>query len=145
MPMWCSFAFTRQGELPVGIDPVGADPVVGVAGPVPGDSLGPGCVSGGGRCPVRQGPVRPFVVIDGGEGIQEGLQLADRGRLGGLGAEPVLQGLLKPLHFPLGLRVTGLAVLLPHPEAAQFGLEAVAAAPPAGESRREHEPVVRQC
>jgi hypothetical protein len=90
---------------------------------------------------VRQGAVRPLVVVDGGEGVEEGLELADRGGLGGLGAEPVLQRLLEPLHFALGLRVAGLAVLLLDPQTAQLGFEAVAATPPAGESCREDQTV----
>jgi len=36
--------------------------------------------------------VRPLVVVDAGEGVQEGLELGDGGGLGGLGAEPVLEG-----------------------------------------------------
>ena len=70
---------------------------------------------------------------------------AGRGwRAGGLGGEPVLEGLPEPLDLALGLRVARLAVLLLDAEAAQFVLEAVAAAAAAGESGGEHQPVVRQ-
>jgi hypothetical protein len=37
--------------------------------------------------------MRPLVVADTGEGVQEGLELGEVGGLGGLGAEPVLEGL----------------------------------------------------
>ena len=79
------FAVEAEGEFAVGIDPVGADPVVGVAGAVAGGGFGPGRVGGGGGGPVRQGPVRPLVVVDAGEGIEEGLELGEGGGLGRLG------------------------------------------------------------
>ena len=52
-------------------------------------------------------------------------------RAGVLGAQPVLEGLLEAPGLALGLRVAGLAVLLGDAGAAQFVLEAVAAAPAA--------------
>jgi hypothetical protein len=134
-------AVDAQGELAVGIDAVGADAVVAVAGPVAGGGFGAGCISGGWRGPVRQGPVWPLLVVDGGEGAQQGLELGDRGGLGSLGGQPSFEGLLESLDFALGLRVAGPAVLLFDAEAAQLGFEAVAATPPAGEPRREDQPV----
>jgi hypothetical protein len=77
---------------------------------------------------VGQGPVRALVIVDGGERAEEGLELAEGGGLGCLGGEPALECLLEPFHLALGLRVVRLAVLLGDPEAAQFVLEAVAAA-----------------
>jgi hypothetical protein len=62
--------------------------------------------------------VRPAGVVVVGEGVQQGLQLGQAGGLGGLGAEPFLQGLLEPFNFALGLRVAGLAVLLGDAQAA---------------------------
>lgn len=59
-----------QGELAVGIDPVGADAVMAVCGPVAGGSFGAGSIGGGGRGPVRRGPVRPLLVADRGEVVQ---------------------------------------------------------------------------
>ena len=76
--------------------------------------------------------------------VEEGLELGEGGGLEGLGAEPLLQGLLEPLDFALGLRVVRLAVLLPDAQAAQFGLEGVAAAFAAGEPGGEDHPVVGQ-
>jgi len=89
--------------------------------------------------------VRPLVVADSGEAVQEGLELGEGGGLRGLGAEPVLEGLLESLHFPLRLGMAGAAVLLLHSEPSQISLEAVAAALAAGESCREDQPVISQC
>src|SRR5215470_11999037 len=47
-------AAVAQGDGTGGIDLVGADPVVGVGGPVAGGGLGAGGVGGGGGGPVRQ-------------------------------------------------------------------------------------------
>jgi hypothetical protein len=44
-----------------------------------------GGVDGGGGGPVGQGSVRPLIVVDHGEGIEEGLQPGDGGGLAGLG------------------------------------------------------------
>jgi len=59
---------------------------------------------------------------------REGLQAGQVSGLGRLGGEPSLQGLPEPFDLALGLRVIGLAVLLPHAEAAQLVLQPVAAA-----------------
>jgi len=83
-----------QGEVPGLAVLVTADPVVGAGAAVAGGSFGPGTVGGSGSGPVRQGLVRPPVVADSGEGVQESLQLGEVSGLGGLGAEPVLQGRL---------------------------------------------------
>jgi hypothetical protein len=71
--------------------------------------------------------VRAALVVGGDEGCQLGLELGDGGgrRLPG---QPFLEGLLESFDFALGLGMARLAVLLPDPEAAQFGLQAVAAA-----------------
>src|ERR1700722_1504554 len=112
-------AVVAQGELAVGVDAVGADPVVGAGGTVAGDGFGPGCAGGGGGRPAGQGEMRPLLVVIGGEGIEEVLELGDGG-VGSLGGQPFLQALPEPLDLPLGLGVIGVAVLLPDPEAAQF-------------------------
>jgi hypothetical protein len=88
-------------------DDVGADAVVGVGAPVAGGGLGPGGIRGGGGGPAGQGLVRPLVVVAGGEGVQEGLELGEVSGLGVLGGEPFLEGLLEPLGFALGLGLTG--------------------------------------
>ena len=74
-----------------------------------------------------QGAVRPLVVVDTGKGVQEGLELGEGGGMGGPGAEPVFEGLLKPLDFALGLGVVRAPVFLPDSQAAQVGFQAVAA------------------
>ena len=61
---------------------------------------------------VWQGPVGSAGVVDLGELIEQGLQLGEGGGLSGLGAEPLLEGLLEPLDFALGLGMVRLAVLL---------------------------------
>ena len=101
-------AVDAQGELAVGVDAVGADPVVGVGGPVAGAGFGPGGVGGGGGGPVRQRAVRAAGVAGDGEGVRQGLEFLEGGGLTRLGAEPVLEGLLEPLDFPLGLGWFGL-------------------------------------
>ena len=81
---------------------------------------------------MGQGPVRPAGVVEGGELVELGLEFGHGGG-GFLGAEPFLQGLLEPLHFALGLRVAGPAVLLGDAQQAQLVLQAVAAAAAADE------------
>jgi hypothetical protein len=85
-------AVDAQGDASAGVEPVGADAVVGVGGPVAWGGFGPGGVGGGRGGAVGQGAVRPLVVIDGGEGVQEGLQLGEVSGPGGLGGQPVLEG-----------------------------------------------------
>jgi hypothetical protein len=75
-------AAVAQGDGAVVIEPVGADPVVGVAGPVAGGGFGTRLVGSGGGGPVGQGAVRPLVVVDGGEVVQQGLELGEGGGLG---------------------------------------------------------------
>jgi hypothetical protein len=102
-----------QRDAPGFVDAVSADPVVGVGAAVAARSgFGQRGVDGGGRCAVRQGPVRAVVVVGLDELIEQGLQLGEGGGLSGLGADPLLEGLLEPFDFALGLRMVGLAVLL---------------------------------
>jgi hypothetical protein len=89
-------AVGAQGELAAGVDLVGADPVVGVGGAVAGGGFGTGGVNGGGDGAVGQGAVGPLVVVGDGEGAGEFLQLGEGSGLGGLGGQPVLEGLLEP-------------------------------------------------
>jgi hypothetical protein len=111
-------AAVAQGDGAGFADGVGADAVVGVGGPVAGDGFGPGGIRGGGGGPVRQGAVRAAGVVAGDEGVQEGLELGQVSRLGCLGGQPFLQGLLEPFDLALGLGVVGLPVLLLDPAAA---------------------------
>ena len=73
-----------------------------------------------------------------------GLELGQRGGLRVLGGEPVLEGLLEPLGFSLGLGVVRLAVLLGDAQAPQLGFQAVAAAFAAGKPGGEDHAVVGQ-
>jgi hypothetical protein len=41
--------------------------------------------------------VGPLGVVDAGEGVEQGLELGEGGGLSGLGAEPILHGLLEAL------------------------------------------------
>jgi len=107
MPMWWSLPPWRGVTLPVpSMRSVRTRSWVSLSR-VPGAAFGPGGVGGGGGGPVRQGPVRPLVVADAREGVQQGLQLVKGRGLGRLGGEPVLQGLLEPLGLALGLGLSG--------------------------------------
>ena len=48
---------------------------------------------------------RAAVVVLVGEGVEQGLQLGQGGGLGGLGAEPLFEGLLEPFDFAAGAGV----------------------------------------
>ena len=108
-------AVGAQGDGAVGLDAAGADGVAGGCREGAGDGFGAGGVGGGRGGPVRQGAVRPGGVVEAGELVEEGLQAGQVSGLGGLGAEPFLEGLLEPFDLALGLGVVGLAVLLPDP------------------------------
>jgi hypothetical protein len=138
------FPADPEGELAGRVGPVGADAVVGVGGAVAGLGFRAGGVGGGGRGPVRQGAVRAAGVVDDGERVEQGLQISQGGGLDGLGAEPVLHGLLESLHLALGLGVVRFPVLLDDPQAAQLGLQSVAAAPAAREPGSEDQTVIGQ-
>jgi hypothetical protein len=45
--------------------------------------------------------VRSAVVVVGDEGVEEGLELGDGGRLGWLGGQPLLHRLLEPFDAPM--------------------------------------------
>ncbi len=144
MPMWWRRPLVAEGDEPGGVDAVGADAVVGVGGAVAGAGFRAGGVGGGRGHAAGEGAVRALVVVDAGEGVQQGLEVGEGGGLDGLGAEPVLHGLLESFDFPLGLGVVRLAVLLLYAEAAQLVLEGVAAASAAGQAGGEDHAVVGQ-
>ena len=83
---------------------------------------------------MGQRAVRAAVVVLVDEGIEKVLQLGDGGGLDGLGAEPLLQGLLESLDLAAGGGVVGSGVLLDHVEPSEFVLEGVASAAAAGEA-----------
>jgi hypothetical protein len=82
------------------------------------------------------------VVVD--EVFEQCLELGDGGGLVGSGAEPAFEGLVEAFDFAAGGGVSGPGVLLVDAEAAEFGLEAVAAAAAAGEAGGEDHAVVGQ-
>ena len=87
MPMWWRRPVDAQGDGAGFVDAVVADAVVGVGvGRWPGLALGRACVGGGRGGAVWQGAVRAVVVVLVDEGVEEGLELGDGGRLVGLGA-----------------------------------------------------------
>ncbi len=49
----------------------------------------------------------PLVVVAGGEGVQEGLELGEGGRARAAGRRAISCGLLEPLHLPLRLGGSG--------------------------------------
>jgi len=69
----------------------------------------------------------PLVVLLGEE-VEECLEFGDRGRLAGLGAEPLLHRLLEPLGHAAGGGVCGAALLLDDVAPTEFGFEGVLAA-----------------
>ena len=82
-----------QGDVAGCVDAVVADPVVGVGAAVAGRGwLWAGVVGGRGGGPVRQGPVRAVVVVVVDEGVEQGLQLGDRGRAGRVGRRATSSG-----------------------------------------------------
>ena len=127
-------AVVAQGDGAGFVDAVVADPVVGVgvAG-LAGQGFGQRVVAACGGGSVRQGAVRAAVVVLVDEGVEQGLQLGDRGGLVGLGAEPVLHGLLESLDLAAGGGVAGSGVLLDDVQASELVLEGVASAAAAGE------------
>jgi hypothetical protein len=64
--------------------------------------------------------VRAPCVVDACEDVELGLELGEGGGLAGLGAEPLLHGLLEAFRLALGLGVVRLAVLLLDAKAAQL-------------------------
>ena len=133
-----------QGDEPGGVDTVGADAVVGVGGAVAGDGLGTGGVGSGGGRAARERPVRAPVVVDPGEGVEQGLELGEGGRLSGLARSQFFMVCWKRSALPWGLGVVRLAVLLLDAEAAQLVLQGVAAALAAGQAGGEDHAVVGQ-
>jgi hypothetical protein len=81
-----------QGDAAAVVDSVVADPVVGVGIAAAGGlDLGEAATDGRGGGPVRQGPVRPAVVVLVGERVEQGLQLGDGAGLAGWAASHFLR------------------------------------------------------
>jgi hypothetical protein len=128
-------AVDAQGDAAGLVDLVVAESVVGVAVPAGArDGFGAGGVGGRRGGPVGQRSVRPVVVVGADEGVDEGLQLGDGGRLDRLGGELSLQGLLEPFDLAAGGGAVRAGVLLHNVAAAQLVLEVVASAAAAGEA-----------
>ena len=88
--------------------------------------------------------MRSLLVVEQDEGAEHDLQLVVGGRLLGLGAQPLLHRLLEALDLAAGGGVVGAGVLLVDVEAAELGLQTVAAALAAGEAGGEDHAVVGQ-
>ena len=79
-------AVDAQGELAVGVDAVGADPVVGVGrGGAGGGGFGSGAVGAGRGRLEREAAVRPVVVVGVAEGVEQVLELPGRWPVGRVG------------------------------------------------------------
>src|SRR4029077_15880283 len=103
-----------------------ADAVVGV--PLgAGGGLRAGVVGGGWGGAVGERAVRTSVVVLAAELVEEHLEIGERARLDGLGAEPLLHRLLEALCLAAGGRVGLSGVLLSVVAAAGFGFEGVLA------------------
>jgi hypothetical protein len=115
-----------QGDLAGFVDAVVAEPLVCLAVAVLGRAgFGAGLLGGGGGGVPGQGSVWSAMVVLVDECLDQRLELADVGGLGGLGAEPVLQGLWEAFDFAAGGGVVGSGVLLGHAEPVQVVFEAV--------------------
>ncbi len=82
-------AVVAEADEPGFVDAVGSDAVVGVGGAVAGQGFWAGGVGSGGGGAARERPVRAVLVVDGREGVQQCLRVAEGGGLVRLGAEPV--------------------------------------------------------
>jgi hypothetical protein len=100
------------------VDAVVADPVVAIGATVRG-GFGSGGVGGGGDGSTGERAVRPVLVVDVGEDVEESLELGDGGR-GRLSSEPGLEGVLEAFDLAAGAGVVGSGVLLDDAEARQF-------------------------
>ena len=143
------FAVDAQRHGAGFVDAVVTDPVVGVGvSGVAGQRFGHGVEQGCWCCSVGQGSVGSAVVVFVDELVEQCLELVDRGGLGRLGAEPLLEGLLEPFDFALGGGVVGSAVLLDDVQSAEF-VASKPLRPPwradAGEADGEDHAVVGQC
>ena len=79
-------ASVAEGDLALVVDDVAADAVVVVKLAAAGGSgLGHGQVDGGGSGAVGQGAVRSLLVVEAGEEVEEGLELAEGSGLAWLG------------------------------------------------------------
>ena len=133
-----------KGDLARLVDLVATNPSMGVVVSTTWRGLGSSKVGQCRRRAVLKARVRSALVVVGSEGVEEPLELDDRGWLDLLGPQPLLHGLLEPFDLPAGRRVVRSGVLLHHAEALQLGLEAVASALAAGEPGGEDHAVVGQ-
>ena len=110
MPRWCSRLPWRRVSLP-NLSTVSWRMRRCALGWLRGVGFGSGVVGvvGGGVAGV--GAVGPLGVVDGGEGVEQGLQLG-QGGWSWSGGEPAFEGLVEAFDFALGLWVVGLAVFL---------------------------------
>lgn len=135
------FAGVAEGCLAVGVDAIGAGAPLGVGG---AGRCGFGLGSIGlFRGPSADSAVRAFGVVPGAELVEHFLQFCDGGWLRP-GGQPVFEGLVEPFDLALGLRVSGLAVLLLDVVGLEEFLEPVAPSFASGQAGGEHQPVIGQ-
>ena len=123
-------AGSAEAHLSELIEAVVTQAVVPWARAAGGFSFREGSVSSCRGTPVELA-VGTMVVVDVPETVELGLEVDQISRRGLLG-QPLLQCLMEPLHFALGLRMAGMAVLLDDPEDRQEVFEGVLSAAEAG-------------
>jgi hypothetical protein len=82
-------AVVAEGDPAGGVDAVAADPPVDVGVAGRGAGFGSGPVDDAGWGVVGQGPVGSLLVVEGDEGVEQALQLEDRGGGGWLASQDV--------------------------------------------------------
>ena len=115
-------ATVAQGDLACCVDTVAADAVVGVDLAAARGGFGSAGVDGGRGGSMFEGPVRPLLVVGGGEPVRQRLQFGDRGGLVWLGGQLFLHRLLKAFDLAAGGGVVGSGVLLGDAQALEFCL-----------------------
>ena len=93
---------------------------------------------------MRQGPVRAVVVVLVDEGVEQGLQFGDGGRLAGWARSHFLRVCWNRSTLPQVVGWFGREFFWTMSEAAEFGLEVVAAAAAAGQADGVDHAVVGQ-
>jgi hypothetical protein len=102
-------AVDPQGQAAVGVDAVGADPLVAVES-LPGGCFGAGGVGGRGGALVGQRAVWAAVVVFVDEVVEVGLQLGEGGGAG-LVAEVLFEGLVEAFDLAAGGGVVGVELI----------------------------------
>ncbi len=121
-----------EGDAAGCVDDVVSDSVVAFDAGVAWGGFGSCVVDGGGGLTVEGSVGSPLVVFLG-EFVELVLEVFD-GVGGGLGGQPLFEGLLESFDFPAGGRVVGSAVFLEDAQVGEGAFESVEAASATGES-----------